>query len=984
MNARTAPSFALLSWLVLTSVASGQSHREIASKPNVSGSTEGITLQSPENAPLSETDQVTETIPPGVRSTEPQSVLMPETLPKSKPPALTPPAPSFEQCCDEDGSMLPIGDESRGLPVFGGPTANTMVPAKLTLTSTQPQQGRLHSGDRPSRWATVDYGPLEFTLLIPHVDGESIDAIRFWLNGNMISPSALIKRDESVVIDPHSQQEVLVNTIHYEVSCPPLGRHLLQVTYLRKTQWSPMSAPLRFEVLEPPTPEIIAVAQGKQTPSAHQIRLPIKTNGDVTLKLAGVDPQDRVAVDLDGMEICQVQVDQQCCVAVELAKHVPPGRYRIQVRSIGSQSCDLSSQPSNTAWVQFHTPDRHVSIDTPLDGNKLPVFQTVAPLLPTLPSLESPLQFTSDHIECQKLQQENQTTSADLFDRATVLVGTDESREEAQKKVDAGKEKLRKDREQLNRAVEQLNRNREIQNRRLEIMNRIDENLNREQERVNRLTDQPEGVAQTPAGQPEEPTKWEVDTKLSHDIGERSPAKADPAETVSANLENLENAMKEWIELKQDIDEARIDLFAEHQKLRRVVKQWNCRNCDANVCKFFAQRHKQLNDKLADRDAMLKHLASFLEREGVELLDEVINGLNQIHGVLQVKQPLSIQLPRQKPTTQALDNIASEALRDRYKVFFSKFKHLHQLQALFETREAIQCDCEEKPKCPCSETDALKAAARALAKHGYLHAKSVAEDLEKQLAFVEEIQSEIASLIETYQFAETEVGCNVLAELIDARAIKQQQDVLLEQALQAAVHRETADRAQRDTANKLAKSYWKRREYRKEIREAYLRNAPDTVTYFDSPATFPIPRFGRYGVDDSRQGMMISENMKWVTRANGSYTLQYELRRAEMPAKLSLQLQFQTPGSDIWHTITLPEEIVRPGTAQYRLAEESDLNLLLDENQVWRKINQTGSHPALERSGGRITKVRRKGSAQYGYGFEGLDVYRDYDLVYRQ
>ncbi|WP_436717020.1 hypothetical protein U8335_07880 [Roseiconus lacunae] len=964
MNARTAPSFALLSWLVLTSVASGQSHREIASKPNVSGSTEGITLQSPENAPSSETDQVTEMIPPGVRSTEPQSVLMPETLPKSKPPALAPPAPSFEQCCDEDGSMLPIGDESRGLPVFGGPTANTMVPAKLTLTSTQPQQGRLHSGDRPSRWATVDYGPLEFTLLIPHVDGESIDAIRFWLNGNMISPSALIKRDESVVIDPHSQQEGLVNTIHYEVSCPPLGRHLLQVTYLRKTQWSPMSAPLRFEVLEPPTPEIIAVAQGKQTPSAHQIRLPIKTNGDVTLKLAGVDPQDRVAVDLDGIEICQVQVDQQCCVAVELAKHVPPGRYRIQVRSIGSQSCDLSSQPSNTAWVQFHTPDRHVSIDTPLDGNKLPVFQTVAPLLPTLPSLESPLQFTSDHIECQKLQQENQTTSADLFDRATVLVGTDERDADTEDTAEEPESEAAADSTRTSSAGATTAEEQAMQQ---SAITQAFQKLNSWMESTSILLS----------------SEISNDRKAT-DISERSPAKADPAETVSANLENLENAMKEWIELKQDIDEARIDLFEEHQKLRRVAKQWNCRNCDANVCKFFAQRHKQLNDKLADRDAMLKHLASFLEREGVELLDEVINGLNQIHGVLQVKQPLSIQLPRQKPTTQALDNIASEALRDRYKEFFSKFKHLHQLQALFETREAIQCDCEEKPKCPCSETDALKAAARALAKHGYLHAKSVAEDLEKQLAFVEEIQSEIASLIETYQFAETEVGCNVLAELIDARAIKQQQDVLLEQALQAAVHRETADRAQRDTANKLAKSYWKRREYRKEIREAYLRNAPDTVTYFDSPATFPIPRFGRYGVDDSRQGMMISENMKWVTRANGSYTLQYELRRAEMPAKLSLQLQFQTPGSDIWHTITLPEEIVRPGTAQYRLAEESDLNLLLDENQVWRKINQTGSHPALERSGGRITKVRRKGSAQYGYGFEGLDVYRDYDLVYRQ
>ncbi|MCD0462079.1 hypothetical protein [Roseiconus lacunae] len=964
MNARTAPSFALLSWLVLTSVAFGQSHREIASKPNVSGSTEGITLQSPENAPSSETDQVTETIPPGVRSTEPQSVLMPETLPKSKPPALAPPAPSFEQCCDEDGSMLPIGDESHGLPVFGGPTANTMVPAKLTLTSTQPQQGRLHSGDRPSRWATVDYGPLEFTLLIPHVDGESIDAIRFWLNGNMISPSALIKRDESVVIDPHSQQEGLVNTIHYEVSCPPLGRHLLQVTYLRKTQWSPMSAPLRFEVLEPPTPEIIAVAQGKQTPSAHQIRLPIKTNGDVTLKLAGVDPQDRVAVDLDGMEICQVQVDQQCCVAVELAKHVPPGRYRIQVRSIGSQSCDLSSQPSNTAWVQFHTPDRHVSIDTPLDGNKLPVFQTVAPLLPTLPSLESPLQFTSDHIECQKLQQENQTTSADLFDRATVLVGTDERDADTEDTAEEPESEAAADSTRTSSAGATTAEEQAMQQ---SAITQAFQKLNSWMESTSILLS----------------SEISNDRKAT-DISERSPAKADPAETVSANLENLENAMKEWIELKQDIDEARIDLFEEHQKLRRVVKQWNCRNCDANVCKFFAQRHKQLNDKLADRDAMLKHLASFLEREGVELLDEVINGLNQIHGVLQVKQPLSIQLPRQKPTTQALDNIASEALRDRYKEFFSKFKHLHQLQALFETREAIQCDCEEKPKCPCSETDALKAAARALAKHGYLHAKSVAEDLEKQLVFVEEIQSEIASLIETYQFAETEVGCNVLAELIDARAIKQQQDVLLEQALQAAVHRETADRAQRDTANKLAKSYWKRREYRKEIREAYLRNAPDTVTYFDSPATFPIPRFGRYGVDDSRQGMMISENMKWVTRANGSYTLQYELRRAEMPAKLSLQLQFQTPGSDIWHTITLPEEIVRPGTAQYRLAEESDLNLLLDENQVWRKINQTGSHPALERSGGRITKVRRKGSAQYGYGFEGLDVYRDYDLVYRQ
>lgn len=208
---------------------------------------------------------------------------------------------------------------------------------------------RLVSDDVPARWATLPYSALELHVHIPYTDEASIDAIRIWMDGKQLQPGELMESSRQVLL----RGGLMVQQITYRWDCPPLGRHLAQASYLRAGRWSPFGQPVRFEIQPPPTPQIIAIAQGDQQPRPIVGPTAVKIHDRVTLKLSGVKPNDRVAVELQGGQFIETMVSQNCCVTVDVGKLAPAGRYSITVRNLTQSGCGLSSKASSPVWIDF-------------------------------------------------------------------------------------------------------------------------------------------------------------------------------------------------------------------------------------------------------------------------------------------------------------------------------------------------------------------------------------------------------------------------------------------------------------------------------------------------------------------------------------------------------------------------------------------------------------------------------------------------------
>ena len=127
---------------------------------------------------------------------------------------------------------------------------------------------------------------------------------------------------------------------------------------------------------------------------------------------------------------------------------------------------------------------------------------------------------------------------------------------------------------------------------------------------------------------------------------------------------------------------------------------------------------------------------------------------------------------------------------------------------------------------------------------------------------------------------------------------------------------------------------------------------------FDTPTVFKSSR-KVYSIDGAVAGdLTILEGMRLTAAANGSYRLEFKYIAPQTPAIVHLQIQFLSDETSGWKTLTLAPITVKP--------------IDYDEPEtVVHQVVREGYSAALERVGGNVIQVRRRGSAVSGYNLSG-------------
>ena len=127
---------------------------------------------------------------------------------------------------------------------------------------------------------------------------------------------------------------------------------------------------------------------------------------------------------------------------------------------------------------------------------------------------------------------------------------------------------------------------------------------------------------------------------------------------------------------------------------------------------------------------------------------------------------------------------------------------------------------------------------------------------------------------------------------------------------------------------------------------------------FDTPTVFKSSR-KVYSLDGAVAGdLTILEGMRISAAANGSYRIEFKYIAPQTPAIVHLQIQFLSDETSGWKTLTLAPITVKP--------------IDYDEPEtVVHQVVREGYSAALERVGGYVIQVRRRGSAVSGYNLSG-------------
>ena len=127
---------------------------------------------------------------------------------------------------------------------------------------------------------------------------------------------------------------------------------------------------------------------------------------------------------------------------------------------------------------------------------------------------------------------------------------------------------------------------------------------------------------------------------------------------------------------------------------------------------------------------------------------------------------------------------------------------------------------------------------------------------------------------------------------------------------------------------------------------------------FDTPTVFKSSR-KVYSLDGAVAGdLTILEGMRISASANGMYRIEFKYIAPQTPSIVHLQIQFLSHETSGWKTLTLAPITVKP--------------IDYDEPEtVVHQVVREGYSAALERVGGYVIQVRRRGSAVSGYNLSG-------------
>ena len=241
--------------------------------------------------------------------------------------------------------------------------ARRLQPGAISLNGTSASGTERITGG--NRWTKVNYQSLDFGVQLPQ--GTNPDAIRFWLNGLPADPEMLTLQSDWSTADPRNV------TATYQWLCPPLGKIVLQVEYLVGDVWSPLSRPLRLEVMPPSIPRPIAAGASETglVPLSFQGQT-VDCLNQILVKFANVAPGASVVADIDGYGHIQGEDRSNCCYSFDLKTLLTVGRYKMTFRQADAKHCGLSSHASSSISIELSfDPNVEVTIDNIKSSRRL-------------------------------------------------------------------------------------------------------------------------------------------------------------------------------------------------------------------------------------------------------------------------------------------------------------------------------------------------------------------------------------------------------------------------------------------------------------------------------------------------------------------------------------------------------------------------------------------------------------------------------------
>jgi len=128
--------------------------------------------------------------------------------------------------------------------------------------------------------------------------------------------------------------------------------------------------------------------------------------------------------------------------------------------------------------------------------------------------------------------------------------------------------------------------------------------------------------------------------------------------------------------------------------------------------------------------------------------------------------------------------------------------------------------------------------------------------------------------------------------------------------------------------------------------------------FFASAANFSLRGFGPQGVVVDREGLVIGEDMEFRFDDDGNYDIFFQANSTQVPVTLRLQFLIESFPGGPWHTVTL-----EPISIEEAPRDASPRTL---------DFHRTGRSTILARYYGSIEKIKRTGTARFGFGSKAM------------
>jgi len=187
-----------------------------------------------------------------------------------------------------------------------------------------------------------------------------VDRVTVTLDGTPVDPASI--KHLAPQRDALGRKRAIFETT---ITCPASGKHLIQARYLVNELWSEISLPLRFEVLLPSPPSIVALSDANGVPRPIEPNKPIwiSTSG-MKVRLGRINQGDRILAYLDGKPVGANRDGESCCWVVPLEGHITAGCHTLTMRSMcRNDKCCMTSEASKK--VVFHYYDEEVYLLRP-------------------------------------------------------------------------------------------------------------------------------------------------------------------------------------------------------------------------------------------------------------------------------------------------------------------------------------------------------------------------------------------------------------------------------------------------------------------------------------------------------------------------------------------------------------------------------------------------------------------------------------------